>query len=114
MHFGSASSESGSEDHSIIRLVCLRVLATLLVFPVAWVVRDGAKATWHTTFNDILPAGCFANNRLEGVGAWVETGGIDRGRGAGSLEVKGAGCAMPVAVLILCRGSGFVHVVLFT
>ena len=44
MRLGSASSESGSEDDSIIRLVCLRV---------AWAVRDGAKATWRTAFLDV-------------------------------------------------------------
>ena len=45
---------------------------------------------------------------LRGWGAWVETRSIDRGRGAGYLEVKGAGRAsawasiavLPLAVLV--------------
>ena len=61
MRLGSASSESGSEDDSIIRLVCLRVLVVPLV---ARAVRDGAEATWRTTLLRLDVPGRFAN------GAW--------------------------------------------
>ena len=56
-------SEVGAGDDSIIRLACLCVLVPLVTpLELAWVVRDGAEATWHTAFLDILSAGRFAND----------------------------------------------------
>ena len=69
MRLGSASSESGSEDDSIIRLVCLRVLVVPLAL-VARAVRDGAEASWGTTFLRLDVPRRFVN----GAGA----GGTDR------------------------------------
>ena len=65
MRLGSASSESGSEDVSIIRLVCLRVLVVPLALVVR-AVRDGAEATWRTTLLRLDVPGRFAN----GTRAW--------------------------------------------
>lgn len=99
MRLGSASSESGSEDDSIIRLVCLRVLVVPLV---ARAVRDGAEATWRTTLLRLDPS--FVN------GAW---GWRHRPVIAVPVVPMVSVVLVPV-VSVVCGRFTFVHVVLFT